>query len=90
LDGEEAYAHAAEARPARRMPRRHDGHTLDGDNVSPLATRRERQGNEPDDDIDDGATHLGTLNGTAPARRERQGNEPNDGIDDGATHLLGC
>jgi hypothetical protein len=69
------------------MPRRHDGHTLDGDNVSPLATRQERQGNEPDDDIDDGATHLGTLNGTAPARRARHRNEPIDDIDDGATHL---
>jgi hypothetical protein len=62
------------------MPRRHDGH----DNVSPLATRRERQGN---DVIDGGATHLGTFNDSAPERRERQRNEPNDGIDGGATHL---
>jgi hypothetical protein len=66
------------------MPRRHDGHTLDGDNVSPLATRRERQGN---DVIDGGATHLGTLNDSTPARRARQRNEPHDHIDDGATHL---
>jgi hypothetical protein len=57
---------------------------LDGDNVSPLATRRERQGN---DVIDGGATHLGTFNDSAPARRERQRNEPNDVIDGGATHL---
>jgi hypothetical protein len=49
--------------------------------------RRERQRNQPNDHIDDGATHLGTSNDSAPARRERQGNEPNDGIDGGATHL---
>jgi hypothetical protein len=42
------------------MPLRHDGHILDGDNVSPLA-RRERQSDEPDD----GATHVGTLNENA-------------------------
>jgi hypothetical protein len=94
------------------MPRRHDGHILEGAvsrrwrsdsskaknptttsraatqlgklNDSALA-RRERQGNEPDDDIDDGATHLGT--DSSPARRERQRNEPNDDVDDGATHL---
>jgi hypothetical protein len=46
-----------------------------------------RQGNESDDGIDDGATHLGTPNDSAPARRERQGNESDDDIDDGATHL---
>jgi hypothetical protein len=46
------------------MPRRHDGHTLDGDNVSPPA-QRETQRNEPSVDIDDGATHLGTLNENA-------------------------
>jgi hypothetical protein len=54
------------------------------------APPRERQSNEPDDDIDDGATHLGTLNDSTPARRERQRNErnePHDHIDDGATHL---
>jgi hypothetical protein len=48
--------------------------------------RRERQGNESDN-IDDGTTHLGTSNDTAPARRDRQRNEPNDDVDDGATHL---
>jgi hypothetical protein len=67
------------------LPRRHDGHPLDGDNVSPPA-RRERQGNEPVDNIDDGATHRGTWNDSPPARRERQRNELNDDIDDGATH----
>jgi hypothetical protein len=76
---------AGGTRPARRLPRRHDGHPLDGDNVSP-PTRRERQGNEPDN-IDDGTTHLGTSNDSAPARRERQRNEPIENLDGGATHL---
>jgi hypothetical protein len=49
--------------------------------------RRERQGNEPDDHVDDGTTHLGTLNNSAPARRDQRRNEPNDVIDGGATHL---
>jgi hypothetical protein len=49
--------------------------------------RRERQGNESDDDIDDGATHLGTSNDSAPARREPQRNEPIENFDSGATHL---
>jgi hypothetical protein len=66
-------------------PRRGD-HPCDGEYAGP-ATRRQRHGNEPVDNIDDGATHLGTLNESAPARRQRQRNEPNDDIDDGATHL---
>jgi hypothetical protein len=67
------------------MPRRHDGHTLDGDNVSPLAGDSSKS-DEPDD-FDAGATHLGTSNDSAPMRRERQRNEPDDDFDAGATHL---
>jgi hypothetical protein len=55
-------------------------------NDSAPAPRR-RQRNQPIDDINDGATHLGTLNDSAPAPREQQRNQPIDDIDDGATHL---
>jgi hypothetical protein len=63
-------------------PRRGD-HPCDGECAGPA--RRERQGNEPDV-VDAGATHLGTLNDSAPARREQPRNEPDDDIDAGATH----
>jgi hypothetical protein len=43
-------------------PRRGD-HPCDGEYAGPA--RRERQGNEPVDNIDDGATHLGMLNENA-------------------------
>jgi hypothetical protein len=60
--------------------RRAEGHA--GGSESPVALNpKERQS------FDDRATHLGTLNDSAPAPRERQRNEPNHDIDDGATHL---
>jgi hypothetical protein len=64
---------SGKGRLARRMPRRHDEHTLDGGNVSPLALPWQQT-----DEPDDGATHLGTLNTSAPTRREQQHNQPND------------
>jgi hypothetical protein len=66
------------------MPRRHDEHTLDGGNVSPLALPWQQT-----DEPDDGATHLGTLNTSAPTRREQQHNQPNDDDIGDAVDLLG-
>jgi hypothetical protein len=77
LDGNNASAQI-------RRERQHA--ELDGNNAS-AQVRRERQHAEPIDDIDDGATHLGTSNDSAFAWRERQHAEPIDDIDDGATHL---